>query len=323
MRRRDFLSATGLATVGTSLFPLGWVSAAEKKPLKILYYTRSTGYEHSAVKRGENGELSVSDQALIAMGKRAGFEVTCTKDGRVFDGDLDQYDLFAFYCCGNQCAVGKRPENEPITPEGKQRLLDAVCYFLPCPLDIEGIEAELVQTGEKIMRSPSRDEPLAALSFKTVADSFVQQYAGPATSQYDRHCSSGCGHSFQLHDGLSHSFLRVVERQITIKKVIQIGTGTAAGITLFSPTVLFEYYADIQSYQRPHVGGQCSIRACDQHQVLAATHADNDLLNTRIDVTSGFLQARHQCCFLLIANARSRVGSRVQGVRFATLPGRQ
>ena len=60
------------------------------------------------------------------MGKKADFDVTCTKDGRVFDGDLDQYDVFAFYSCGNQCVVGKRPENEPMTPEGKQRLLDAV-----------------------------------------------------------------------------------------------------------------------------------------------------------------------------------------------------
>ena len=125
MKRRDFLCASGLATVGTAVFPWRWTSAAEKKPQKILYYTRSTGYEHTAVRR-ENGGLSVSDKALIALGKRAGFEVTCTKDGRFFDGDLDQYDAFAFYSCGNQCVVGKRPENQPMTPEGKQRLLDAV-----------------------------------------------------------------------------------------------------------------------------------------------------------------------------------------------------
>lgn len=125
MKRRDFLRTSGLAAVGVSAFPFGWVPAAEKKPQKVLYYTRSTGYEHSAVKR-ENGGLSVSDKAMIEMGKQAGFEVTCTKDGRVFDGDIDQYDIFAFYSCGNQCVVGKRPENKPMSPEGKQRLLDAV-----------------------------------------------------------------------------------------------------------------------------------------------------------------------------------------------------
>ena len=125
MKRRDFLRASGLTVAGASTFPWGWASAAEKKPQKVLYYTRSTGYEHSAVKR-ENGGLSVSEKALIALGKKAGFEVVCTKDGRVFDDDLDQYDAFAFYSCGNQCVVGKRPENLPMSPRGKQRLLDAV-----------------------------------------------------------------------------------------------------------------------------------------------------------------------------------------------------
>lgn len=125
MKRRDFLRLGGSAAAGVSVFPLGWVSAAEIKPQRILYYTRSTGYEHSAVKR-EDGGPSVSDKALTALGERAGFEVTCTKDGRIFDGDLEQYDAFAFYSCGNQFVPGSHPDNPPMTPEGRQRLLDAV-----------------------------------------------------------------------------------------------------------------------------------------------------------------------------------------------------
>ncbi|MFV1967343.1 MAG: ThuA domain-containing protein, partial [Pirellulaceae bacterium] len=125
MKRRDFLCTGALAAVGASTFPMGWLSAATRKRQKVLYYTRSTGYEHSAVKR-ENGELSVSEKTLTAMGKRAGFDVVCTKDGRVFDGDLDPFDAFAFYSCGNQCVEGKRLENKPMSEDGKKRLLDAV-----------------------------------------------------------------------------------------------------------------------------------------------------------------------------------------------------
>ncbi len=125
MKRREFLRLSGSAVVGTSVFGQGWVAADDRKPQSILYYTRSTGYEHSAVKREDDG-LSVSDKALIALGKRAGFEVTCTKDGRVFDGDLAQYDAFALYSCGNQLVAGKHPHDPTMTPEGKQRLLDAV-----------------------------------------------------------------------------------------------------------------------------------------------------------------------------------------------------
>jgi len=67
--------------------------------------------------------------------------------------------------------------------KGVQRLVDAVCYFLPCPLDIDVIEAEDARTGEKVIRHPSREEPLAALAFKTVADKngdlyFVRVYSG-------------------------------------------------------------------------------------------------------------------------------------------------
>lgn len=125
MKRRDFLRASGLTAAGLSTFPLSWASSAERKPQRVLYYSRSTGYEHTAVRR-EKGEPSVSEKALVEMGKRAGFEVIATKDGRVFDGDLSQYDAFAFYTCGNQCVPGKRPENKPMSPEGKKRLLEAV-----------------------------------------------------------------------------------------------------------------------------------------------------------------------------------------------------
>jgi len=67
--------------------------------------------------------------------------------------------------------------------KGVQRLMDAICYFLPCPLDIVSIEGEDPKTGEKIVRRPEDDEPLAALAFKTVADKngdlyFLRVYSG-------------------------------------------------------------------------------------------------------------------------------------------------
>jgi elongation factor G len=67
--------------------------------------------------------------------------------------------------------------------KGVQRLMDAVCYFLPCPLDIDRIEGEHPLSGETLVRHPHDDEPLAALAFKTVADKngdlyFVRVYSG-------------------------------------------------------------------------------------------------------------------------------------------------
>jgi len=91
MNRRDILAATGAAVLGTSAFPLHWVAAAEKEKQKVLYFSRSASYEHDAVKR-KDGKPSISERILTELGKKHGFEVVSTKDGRVFDGDLDQYE---------------------------------------------------------------------------------------------------------------------------------------------------------------------------------------------------------------------------------------
>jgi hypothetical protein len=136
MKRREMLLGSGAAILGLSTFPMRWVAAAERRkrkrvvsrPQKVLYFTRSAGFEHSAVKRAGE-ELSISEKTLIEMGKRAGFEVECSKDGRVFDGDLGQYDLIAFYTSGDltQPANPKTPQpGSPMSPEGKQKLLDAI-----------------------------------------------------------------------------------------------------------------------------------------------------------------------------------------------------
>ena len=60
------------------------------------------------------------------MGKRAGFEVECSQDGRVFDGDLDQYDAIAFYTSGDLTLPADKKNTPPMSPAGKERLLAAI-----------------------------------------------------------------------------------------------------------------------------------------------------------------------------------------------------
>jgi len=124
MDRRDMLRATGAALLTASAFPLDWVAGAEKKKQKVLYFSRSAGFEHDAVKL-KDGKPSISDRILTELGQKHGFEVVCTKDGRVFDGDLDQYDAIAFYTSGDLTKPDKA-NTPPMTPEGKQKLLRAI-----------------------------------------------------------------------------------------------------------------------------------------------------------------------------------------------------
>lgn len=57
--------------------------------------------------------------------------------------------------------------------KGIQPVLDGVIDYLPSPLDVGPVSVTEVATGATVTRSPSDDEPLAALVFKIVRDPYV------------------------------------------------------------------------------------------------------------------------------------------------------
>ncbi|MCG8475070.1 MAG: elongation factor G [Cytophagales bacterium] len=57
--------------------------------------------------------------------------------------------------------------------KGVQAVLDAVCSYLPSPLDLPPVEGTNPDTEEPEIRKPSNDEPFAALAFKIATDPFV------------------------------------------------------------------------------------------------------------------------------------------------------
>jgi len=61
--------------------------------------------------------------------------------------------------------------------KGVQFLLDAVCRYLPSPMDKEDIKGTHPDTNEVISRKPSVDDPFAALAFKIATDPFVGRLA--------------------------------------------------------------------------------------------------------------------------------------------------
>ncbi len=61
--------------------------------------------------------------------------------------------------------------------KGVQFLLDAVCRYLPSPLDKDNIEGTNPKTGEKEIRKPDVKDPFAALAFKIATDPFVGRLA--------------------------------------------------------------------------------------------------------------------------------------------------
>ncbi len=61
--------------------------------------------------------------------------------------------------------------------KGVQTALDAVCRYLPSPMDIEDTKGIDPDTGEEVSRKPDAKEPFAALAFKIMTDPFVGRLA--------------------------------------------------------------------------------------------------------------------------------------------------
>ena len=57
--------------------------------------------------------------------------------------------------------------------KGVQTMLDAVCAYLPSPLDTPEIDGTDPRNGEAVTRKPDDDEPLCALAFKIATDPYV------------------------------------------------------------------------------------------------------------------------------------------------------
>src|ERR1700724_805919 len=118
--RRAFVRAI---TAATAALTVPRLFSAPKKSL--LVFTKSSGFEHAVVKRqGDN--LSIAETAITELGKKNGFEVTCSKDGRIFDSkDLHAHQAVFFFTTGDltQSATDKNP---PMLPAGKQTLLTSI-----------------------------------------------------------------------------------------------------------------------------------------------------------------------------------------------------
>lgn len=94
---------------------------------KILFFTKSAGFEHSVVKR-DNGAPAFAERLMSNFAKKYGFEVEITKDGKIFDNDYQKFDTFFFYTTGDltKADVGNVDREPAMSAQGKENLLKAI-----------------------------------------------------------------------------------------------------------------------------------------------------------------------------------------------------
>jgi type 1 glutamine amidotransferase len=98
---------------------------AHAAPHKLLFFTKSSGYEHEVIS-WKSGQPSFAEKILLEIGGKQQWEFEFSKDGSKFSpGYLAQFDAVIFYTTGDLTSPGtdKQP---PMTKEGKQALFDYV-----------------------------------------------------------------------------------------------------------------------------------------------------------------------------------------------------
>lgn len=128
MTRREWLLAAGVPALALGINPYLHAQKKDEKPKRkrLLVYTRSQGFQHDAVKV-EKHKPSLVDSVWTALASKHGFDIECTKDGRVFlPESLAKFDAIFFMTTGDLTQVKCEDGSPPMPPEGKKALLDAI-----------------------------------------------------------------------------------------------------------------------------------------------------------------------------------------------------
>ena len=125
MNRREMILRTGAAALGLGLTGCQLNADAHTKTRKVLFFSKSSDFEHSVIKRN-GGAPSYAEKILAELGPKHGIEFTFSKDGSLFTPEyLKTFDALFFYTTGDLTAAGN-DKNPPMTPAGKDAFLDAI-----------------------------------------------------------------------------------------------------------------------------------------------------------------------------------------------------
>ncbi len=119
--RRDWIWNT---SVLSAMVASGQLRAVDEPKKKLLFFTKSAGFEHSVIRR-DGDQPAYAERIMTELGAKHGFDVTCSKDGRVFDHDYAEFDAFFFYTTGDLTQEGT-DRHPAMSEKGKENLLEAV-----------------------------------------------------------------------------------------------------------------------------------------------------------------------------------------------------
>jgi type 1 glutamine amidotransferase len=126
LNRRDVLKTLTAAALLPLLGRITSAAESTTKPKRILFFTKASGYQHAVITRKPGEKYSFAENLMLDWAPKRNFEISCSKDGRIFDSkDIDGLDGFFFYTDGDLFTDGI-DKNPPMTPQGKTKLLEMI-----------------------------------------------------------------------------------------------------------------------------------------------------------------------------------------------------
>lgn len=121
-----YLIALGFAA-GLALTTVhGAVDTPPGAKKKVLFFSKSSGFEHDAIKTDDKPGHGFAFTVLKELGEKNHIDFTFSKDGSLFTpGYLAQFDSLMFYTTGDLTEAGT-DKNPPMTAEGKTGFLKAI-----------------------------------------------------------------------------------------------------------------------------------------------------------------------------------------------------
>ncbi len=132
-------------------------------PVKVLFLTKSSGFEHSVVHR-EKGELGYAEKIMLDLAGDNGLFVVVTKDAGMINADqLKCFDVVMFYTTGDLTQPSK-DNGTLMSEQGRQDLVDWVNAgggFVGCHTasdTFHGWEPYLKLTGGEFLTHKNQEE---------------------------------------------------------------------------------------------------------------------------------------------------------------------
>ncbi|MDQ3661371.1 MAG: elongation factor G [Actinomycetota bacterium] len=155
-READYHGVVDLVTMNAHYWPSeGMGEQWEDRPIPAELQEQAQQYRHDLIEALADYDESMMETYVAEE------EPSTDQIRRVLRKATVSNDITPILC-------GSAFKNKAVQP-----LLDAVCWYLPSPVDLPPYQGTQPHTGEAIARAPDDMEPFSALAFKIMSDPFV------------------------------------------------------------------------------------------------------------------------------------------------------